>query len=67
MIYIAYRSSCKLPTLGYDSSSDEEDQAEISLRSKYFPLQKQMEDTETGSPNKIPRLGDESSADSIGV
>lgn len=54
------RSSCKLPTLGYDSSSEEEELV--------FPQQKlfQIQQENKGSPNKIPRLGDESSADSLG-
>ena len=60
---ISYRSSCKIPTLGYDSSSEEDDEVEINPISKLYPLR----DVDTaGSPKKIPRLGDESSADSIG-
>ncbi|XP_067932572.1 anillin-like isoform X2 [Watersipora subatra] len=50
------RSSCKLPTLGYDSSSDEE----MTPNMKLFPV-----DHDRVSPSKIPRLGDESSVDSF--
>ena len=49
--------------MGYDTSSEEDDEVEINPISKLYP----MRDVDTaGSPNKIPRLGDESSVDSIG-
>ena len=45
--------------MGYDSSSSEED---ATPTTKVFPLDYSARQ----SPNKIPRLGDESSADSAG-